>query len=172
MYFLICTFTEAIKLFKTIKVVGVSGVGKTTLIKEFLSSNPEFKTLSYGWFLEQYGDHADNKWQEAIQQTNGTIIIDEHLEWGDRDFILLYKEERTVVIVLLIVTPDNLILRRVSDVSRKRPIDVEGVIKEQEITIERALYIAKELKIPLYVLYDATIEESLSVLKKAVSVAV
>lgn len=156
------------RVVKTIKVVGISGSGKTTLIQRFLIKNPSFSSMSYGDFLVQYGEEADRRWNDTLEKKDGTVIIDDHLEWGDRDFVSLYKAEGTQAILLITAGHENIIRRRSSDVTRERSLDEKTIVAEQAIATRRAHNIAQQLCIPLYLLHDATIDESCVMLEQVV----
>ncbi|MBI2049068.1 MAG: hypothetical protein HYT29_01350 [Parcubacteria group bacterium] len=153
---------------KTLKVVGISGVGKTTLLALFIRKNPDCSALSYGEYLARYGDEADKHWNADLVLTQGLAVIGDHLEWGDTDFVATYKAEKTCGILLLTVTPHKLLERRKRDATRKRSLDMNAIIVEQSLTKRRARYVADELSIPLRSLHDTTMRESYRALRALV----
>lgn len=152
----------------TVKVVGVSGSGKSTLVKKVIARNQTCCAMSYGLFLKKYGADADKRWREELDKADRLVIIDDHLEWGERDFISLYREEKTAAILMLFLSPEKLAFQISTDTSRRRAIDMKTLLKEQDIVHERARYITKALRIPLHVLRDATIEEACAMLERVV----
>ncbi len=153
---------------KTIKIVGISGVGKTTLIEMFIAENPACSTMNYGDYLVRYGDSADKRWASNLMLAQGLVLIADHLEFGDRDFAALYRAEETRGILLLTVTPEELLKRRKQDLTKKRSQEMSGVTAEQMKAEKRARGIAQELCIPLRSLRDATLLDSYRALRELV----
>ena len=153
---------------RTIKVVGVSGCGKSTLLRLFMEKHPGFSSMSYGEFLAKYGKNSDEQWQKMLAQNENIVIIDDHLEWGDRDFVSLYRKENTLAILLITADPQNILSRRMADQTRLRDLDIETLEKEQEVSRRRAFHIADRLAIPIYELHDASIDESVSTLEQII----
>jgi len=149
---------------KTLKVVGISGVGKTTLMALFVNKNPCCSALSYGEYLARYEGEADKYWAIDLASARGLVVIGDHLEWGDKDFVAIYRAEETRGILLLTVTPHELVERRKRDTARNRSLDALGIIAEQALSEDRARHIARELSIPIRSLHDATTLESYAAL--------
>jgi adenylate kinase len=149
---------------RSIKIVGISGAGKTTLIKRFLEKNTGYDSMSFGDFLARHRNQADAEWEKCLLQSTSVILIDDHLEWGERDFISLYKAEGTMAILLIWVTPQRLMERRQRDATRIRSTEVDLIEREQLITQNRARLIASTLNISLRETIDATIEENIAAL--------
>ena len=154
----------------TLKIVGISGVGKTTLISEVIKHWPCISCLSYGAYLKLYGpDDVDSFYRKFLSVQQGLVLMDEHLEIGDTDLIDSYREENTCGIFFLEVSPQNLIMRRIQDKNRERDIDAQKIITDQLKSRERALRLADTLKIPIHTVMDATLEESIGALEKFIS---
>lgn len=146
---------------QTLRIVGISGVGKTTLIKHVIKRNPTLIHASYGEYFKKYKEGANYKLREFIFSSEGLILLDEHLEIGNDDLTDSYREEKTVGIFFLEVSTDMLISRRLADFKRRRSIDKNRIIYEQAKAKKRALFLARTLHIPLEIILDLSIEKSI-----------
>lgn len=154
-------------LIQTIKIVGISGAGKTTLIKSIREENPTLLHVSFGELYREFGEsEADVRYKDLLRQTRGLILIDEHLEFSDYDRTDNYRAENTVAIFFLEVSPDEILRRRIEDHTRNRLPNKNVIVTEQVLAKDRALSLAKALNIPIAVMLDATIEESVYYLGK------
>ncbi len=155
---------------QTVKIVGVSGVGKTTLIKKVVSMMPEIGHMSFGQYLEQYGDEANKKWSEDLASSNGKLVlIDEHLEIGENDLSDTYKEENTAVICFLEESVEEIIKRRRQDKNRQRCLDESVVENEQLKSKRRAVDLARRLSVPFILIKDSPAERSSEILTNVIS---
>ncbi|KKQ94910.1 MAG: hypothetical protein UT66_C0004G0043 [candidate division CPR2 bacterium GW2011_GWC1_39_9] len=153
---------------KTLKVLGISGSGKTTLIKETISRNQGVLHLSYSALLKEYGNKADKYWWHFLSKNDSLILIDEHLEFNLMDAIRIekYRKENTCGLLMLHVEPEEILFRRFNDLTRlDRAKNIEEIILHQEILYKRAREMADALEIPLRILKNATVEESIMALE-------
>jgi len=148
-------------MFQTIKVVGVSGCGKTTLIREFIKKYPQYSHMSFGEFIGLYGTRADKEWDRQLKQYLGIVLIDDHLEWGDRNFVSLYRSEHTLAILLITADINEIISRRRNDRNKVRDLMPHTIENEQRLSIERSYSIAYSLNIPIYKLHTTSINEAI-----------
>ncbi|MBI2099228.1 hypothetical protein HYT45_02300 [Candidatus Uhrbacteria bacterium] len=150
---------------QTIKIVGISGIGKTTLIEKVISLMPEIRHMSFGQYLDQYGDEANIKWSEDLTPLNDKLVlIDEHLEIGTNDLFDIYKEEDTVAICFLEESAEEIIKRRRQDKNRQRCLDESVVMDEQLKSKRRAIDLARRLSAPFILIKDSSLEKSVEVL--------
>ncbi|MGC9049215.1 MAG: AAA family ATPase [Patescibacteria group bacterium] len=167
-------------MLKTIKIVGVPGVGKSTLIAKLLKINPKFKSANYADFLQRASDLtrdqlylsapanyrlADKlfkKFLKRYKRRNILILIDEHLEIGDwQKLTRAYREENTIGIIFLIADPREILNRRGKDKTRYRPIQSLQEIKQSQQKIKHTVeQLAQKLKIPLFVLENKNLKET------------
>ena len=150
---------------QTLRIVGISGVGKTTLIENIMKKNPTLIHASYGEYFKKYGERANSKLREFLFRSSGLILLDEHLEIGDDDLSDAYKEEKTIGMFFLEVSPDMLICRRHSDHKRNRPLDRNEIINEQLKAKKRAKLLAKNLKIPMCAVLNGSVKRNTYLLK-------
>lgn len=158
---------------QTIKIVGVSGVGKTTLIEKIISAIPAgIGHMSFGQYLASYGDEADKKWAQDLTSFNGkTVLIDEHLEIGENDLFDAYKRENTVAICFLEDTVGEIIKRRQQDQNRQRSSDEATIANEQLKSKKRAVDLARRLMIPFILIKDSIIDQSVEVVINVINKA-
>lgn len=151
---------------KTLRIIGVSGVGKTTLIESLIKKYPELVHASYGDFFRKYGSGLANiKLREFMFSKEGLVLLDEHLEFGDEDLSKAYFEEKTVGLFLMEVTPDELLMRRKSDLKRERSLNKDEIILEQIKSRDRSVCLAKKLNLPLELVLNGKLEENLFLLE-------
>lgn len=151
---------------KSIKVVGLSGAGKTTLIASILKYESTISCLSYGEYLKKYGyEGVSAACEKFLSEQEGLVLMDEHLEIGDEDLARSYLEENTCGIFFLEVSYQNLIQRRINDKSRERDISIEKITSDHIKAKRRALHLADLLNIPIRIVVDTTIEENIKALE-------
>lgn len=149
----------------SIKIVGISGSGKTTLINSI--KNIPFHHMCYSYYLKQYNDKADEEWDENLAKTKDLILIDEHLEIGERDLFEQYKKENTTGIIFIEVTYEELRKRINGDINRKRPeITSKNIETQQSKARNKAFSLAKKLKIPFVVIRDKNLDDSIKLASK------
>lgn len=156
-------------MFRTIKIVGVSGCGKTTLIQEFTKKNSQCSYMSFGEFMSLYGALANEEWNRQLKQRFGTVFIDDHLEWGDRDFVSLYRSENTLAILLITADINEIVSRRRNDRNRSRELMSSTIEREQRVSAERACSIAYSLGIPIREVHNASVNEAVVALEVLLS---
>lgn len=154
----------------TLKIVGIPGVGKTMLIMKLLKRWPYLSYLSYGEYLKLYGPkNVDAACRIFLSEQQGLVLMDEHLEIGDRDLIDSYREENTCGIFLLEVSPQHLVKRRICDTTRQRDTNEQKIITDHHKSKERAFYLAHALNIPIHSVMDASLDESIRILEEFIS---
>lgn len=154
---------------KSIKVIGLSGSGKSTLIGAISKARAGIVPVTYSDYLRRYGREADAALRHTYVQANDLIIADDHLEFGCPNLESIYYRENTVAIVALESSVDRLLQQRLMDSTRIRSCD-RGIIELQsECSRSNAYRLATELGIPLLLLRDATINESLSALDSIIT---
>jgi len=156
-------------MIQTIKIVGVSGSGKSTLIREFMKKHPNFLHMSFGQFMNLYGSQAEERWNEQLKEHSGIVLIDDHLEWGHRDFVSLYKRENTLAILIITADIDKIYYRRKKDQDRIRDMKKATIDYEQKTSTRRALYVANSLNIPVCRVHSASVVEAVEALENLVS---
>src|SRR3990172_9475826 len=130
---------------RSIKVIGVSGSGKTTVIKEILRRHPEAVHLGYSEYRARYGAGAEAAWEAALAAGHPLYLFDEHLEFGNGDVAADFHRERTVGMVFLELSAEELLRRRLGDVIRQRDTDLVRAMSEQATAWQRAEDIARTL---------------------------
>ncbi len=157
-------------------VFGISGVGKTTLIRQFMSRHPDWHALSAGGLLGGLSHMAptslrlaerpvieENQFAiaEAVQRhrranPGSKWMLDAHSTIdNDRELVIVPTE------VIARIDPDRLIfvfddaavihLRRTSDSHRLRPItSLDRIEEEQRLALDTCVVYARELKLDLH----------------------
>jgi adenylate kinase len=145
----------------TVKVVGVSGIGKTTLIREYRSAFPDVQIMSYGDYVRRYGRSCDLHWKRDVSCMKGFVLMDEHLEFPFADDIAdAYRNEGTQGIFVLYANPQEILRRRSEDGSRTRSLDIDSIHMDQERSTRRARIVSKRLGIPLRISRSHDFRES------------
>ena len=153
----------------TIKIAGLSGSGKSTLIRAYTRQHPLTASMSYGEFLAAHGPNATALWQRYLENQRGLVLMDEHLEYGDADLMETYVRENTRGIFMLAPTVASVLERRRGDSTRVREHDPAIAEKESAKSMERAASLAAQLLIPLHVLRDTTVTDSLVALERFIT---
>ncbi len=162
----------------TVAVVGISGVGKTTLIRS-LSDRLSFQHLSAGSLigeekarLAQMLDHDDLRLADIgdnqrlliegfRRQRNPStllVILDGHtvidtLKGLEPIPAWVFAELHVQMFVFLRADPAQILKRRTSDKLRKRPvISVDEVARHQDFALEVTLSHARDLAVPCHVI--------------------
>lgn len=141
--------------FWTIKIAGVSGTGKTTVmsgLSQYISE--AFSTIIYSELLVSCGNQeaADMCLAETLEASTGLVLMDDHLEFDNPNKTQNYLRENTRGIVLLDVPLRDLIERIRSDESRKRNVEPRRVARSLRVSREKAIRLSRDTKIPLLVI--------------------
>ena len=147
----------------SIKITGVSGVGKTTLAKLFVHKRPDIVRMSFGEFLYEYNNdeaRAKEEWESFIAKQNNLVLIEEHLEIGKNDLIDTYVRENTKAIFLIEPSVETVLQRRKRDM-RQRDSNADEILEDIQKSRRRAVALAKTLHIPLVLAEDENIEQSI-----------
>lgn len=136
----------------TIKIVGISGVGKTTLVKLFLHKRPDIARMSFGEFLYEYKDEesARGEWEKFLSRQEKLVLIEEHLEIGEDDLADVYTKENTKAIFLIEPSLETVVRRRERDI-RQRSNDQQQIVTDMQKSRRRAVILARKLNIPLVI---------------------
>jgi len=155
---------------KTVKIVGISGVGKTRIINTLVSANSHITSISYSDFLiECSGLRIDQLGQLTVAHYEAAsvalrnrlasikergmhdlVLMDDHLELVTaKDLVNLYRDELTVAMILLEAPAIDIVARRLSDRQRVRPQDsIEQIDLTQQEIHSRAVELSRALDIP------------------------
>ena len=150
--------------FFSVKIVGVSGIGKTSLIKKALVNLDNASHICFSEYLNKFGYLAQEKMSIALDNASGLVLMDEHLEIGDDDLFELYKKENTAGIFIIEADPQDVLKRRSKDKTRIRCQDGKKIEKEQNFSRIRATKIAMHLSIPILIVRGGSLNENLSML--------
>lgn len=165
---------------RTVKVVGVSGVGKSTLVTELKRIDCNLKSVNYGDFLQKTSGFSRNqlylcrtehyklanrgfkKLLNKYKKKDCLVLVDEHLEIDNwQNLTEVYRRENTVGIVFLDVPPDEVLNRRRKDGERHRHQQaLEEIQADQRIIKYKMEFLAKELDIPLLTIKTTSLKQS------------
>jgi adenylate kinase len=161
---------------RLLAVFGVSGVGKTTLITQFVREHKDWQALSASKLLAQLTHLASDKLRVSDRpriENNQFLLaeaIHQHRRISKRetDWLLdahsLIDNNREFVPVptaaIALINPDSLIFvfdsaqqireRRAADRQRQRPLlSIERIDEEQELAFQTCLQYSTELKLEL-----------------------
>lgn len=166
---------------ESIKVVGVSGGGKSTLISE-LKKICGFKSVNYGDFLAEASGffrnrlHACEPQHHCIAQArlkeflkqyekeNCLILFDEHLEINiHQDLSNVYREENTIGIIFLDIKTEEILSRQKNDKERHRnPKNLLAIEEERKIIKYKVEKLAKQLHISVLTIKTLDLEKSVN----------
>lgn len=169
-----------------IAVFGISGVGKTTLIKRFLEAHSQFSHLQAGTLIkralqniprdqlrittpeqiiENQYSLVEEFWKDIEAHQRSSIIFDGHS--------IIYNDQRVIEIPVEIINalkpqkiifveddPERILKRRNSDTSRKRNQNLSfiDIQRHQEIARNQAQLYASEIGIKFYVIKSGELE--------------
>lgn len=150
----------------TIKIAGVSGSGKTTVMERLRSSaDLECQTIIYSQLLNKHGDQelADLKLAELLTNSHGLVLMDDHLEFDNPNKTRNYLRENTRGLVLLDVPLGDLLLRIKDDKERVRHVDPSQLSRYLQISRLKAIQLAHQTKTPLLVIPNLDGEQDRSI---------
>lgn len=154
---------------KSVKIIGISGSGKSSLIQQALSNHPKAVQLGYSLLANRHGrDSVDDAWRDSLSERRELYLMDEHLEFGDGMLERRYAEENTTSLLFLNVSPHELLRRRRSDSERKRGHDLESIAHETALSRDRAERLSRRLRLPLLVLHDASVRDGIAALESLI----
>jgi adenylate kinase len=153
----------------TVKIAGISGTGKTTVMEGLRSKLAQHQTVIYSALLKQHGGDqalADIKLSEILSSAGGLVLMDDHLEFDNPNKTQKYLAENTRGLVLLDVPLRDLLKRIVLDPSRSRDADPQIISQYLNISREKAVKLSQETKVPLLVIpnLEGEIERSIAVI--------
>lgn len=156
-------------LFWTIKIAGVSGTGKTTVMQGLEKSlKIPHEIIIYSSLVQEYGDHdtADLKLADRISSAHGLVLMDDHLEFDNPNKSRNYIREKTRGLVLLDVPLRDLMRRITNDKSRDRGLDVREISRNLQVSRRKAIHLSHETKTPLLVIpnLEGELERSIALI--------
>lgn len=156
---------------KSIKIVGLSGVGKTTLIRAVQQQRSGITHVGYSDLLARYGVDANVAWEVRFLTATGIVLVDDHLEYGIVGLAEKYQREHTAGILVLDCSFEQLLARRLGDRSRLRSSCTKLAAREQRLSANRAEQLADALAIPMLHLQSASLHESFTALDSLITAA-
>lgn len=153
----------------TIKIAGVSGTGKTTVMEGLQQRLTPHQTVIYSHLLKQCGgdqELADIKLSQVLTEATGLVLMDDHLEFDNPNKTQNYLRENTRGLVLLDVPLRDLLRRIRLDPSKSRDGDPQVVSQNLNISREKAVKLSQETKAPLLVIpnLEGEIDRSIAVI--------
>jgi len=140
-------------VFWTVKIAGVSGTGKTTVMEGLRSNSTCSDVVVYSQLLKQFGGDqalADIQLAKILSQAEGLVLMDDHLEFDNPNKTMNYERENTRGIVLLDVPLRDLLKRISLDTKRSgREIDQQVISQHLVSSRVKALKLSQETKTPL-----------------------
>jgi len=155
--------------FWTVKIAGVSGTGKTTVMNA-LKADTRFvcDVIIYSHLLNECGDKdlADLKLANLLRGSNGLVLMDDHLEFDNPNKTVNYERENTRGLVLLDVPLGDLLARIACDQAKKREIDPTQISRNLQLSRKKAVHLSHETKTPLLVIPNLAgdLERSIAVI--------
>lgn len=173
-------------MIKNIAVFGVSGVGKSTLIKSFILNEPSWGHIQAGELIKsELKNTAHDKlravssevliknqflivdafWREIDDKKLSKIIFDGHsiIDTGAETIKVptdIIKALKPTKLVFIKADPKIILDRRLKDTSRDRPIlSIQKINEQQDMALEQFKLYAKELKLPNLILKNEFITE-------------
>lgn len=150
----------------TIKIAGVSGTGKTTVM-EGLKKSPEVncEIIIYSQLLNECSNQelADLRLADKLTSSNGLVLMDDHLEFDNPNKTRNYLRENTRGLVLLDVPLRDLVVRIDNDKERPRDVDPARLSHYLQVSRSKAVQLAHETKTPLLVIPNLHGEQERSV---------
>ena len=149
-------------LFWTVKIAGVSGSGKTTILRHLKTSVSWCNIITYSDLLIQFRikELADAELSRILENSTGLIVMDEHLEFVNPNRTLNYRRENTRGLVYLDLSLPCLLNRISSDPGRKGVIDRTTLQRQLAVSRRSALRLSRKLSIPLLLLQNPDNEQA------------
>lgn len=142
------------ELFWTVKVAGVSGVGKTTILKKIEShSTLKCRIITYSVLLQKFCSEelADYELANILNGSTGLVIMDDHLEFDNPKKTQNYVKENTRGLILL-DSPARMLINRIEkDPTKQRTSDEKKICADLELSRKKAMELSRELSLPLLV---------------------
>ncbi len=165
---------------KTIAILGLSGVGKTTLISQFIINNPEFLHVQASSLLRNRlskVEHDELRLQNKGKiLDNQKIIVDEFLKFlkknkehdiifdghsvinTDKEIIKIppsiFRDIGVNNIIFVSADPQRIYKQRLIDLKRTRAMQsLEAIGYTQNMAADHAKFIAKEIGVK-FAIYD------------------
>lgn len=151
--------------FWTVKIAGVSGTGKTTVMEGLKSSDVDCEIIIYSQLLNECGDQelADLMLADKLASFNGLVLMDDHLEFDNPNKTRNYLRENTRGLVLLDVSLRDLVTRINGDKSRNRSSEPRRLAHNLKVSRSKAVQLAHETKTPLLVIPNLHGEQDRSI---------
>ena len=150
----------------TIKIAGVSGTGKTTVM-EGLKGSPDVSCgiIIYSQLLQEFGSQevADLELAKRLASSRGLVLMDDHLEFDNPRKTQDYVRQNTRGLVLLDVPLEDLTLRINGDRGRHREVDPARLSRNLRVSRNKALRLARETRTPLLVIPNLHGEQDRSI---------
>ena len=156
--------------FWTIKIAGVSGTGKTTVMERLPTSlEVACDTIIYSQLLSECGDQelADLRLTDKLAAAPGLVLMDDHLEFDNPNKSRNYLREKTRGLVLLDVPLRDLVRRINGDKARTREVNLSRISHNLRTSRSKAMQLAHETKTPLLVIpnLNGELDRSIAVIK-------
>lgn len=145
----------------TIKIIGASGSGKSSLINALQESDSRFVGVNFSSYIEKFGKNTEKELASFLASLKNEIVfMDEHLEIGQDDFRPLYRQENTIGLIYLDLSVNEILNRRHKDKNRVRYGD-RSVISKDIFSIESRLsLILRSLNLPSLFLQEMSLDFS------------
>lgn len=165
------------RLRRIVAVFGVSGVGKSTLIQNFIAEHKEWLHLQAGSLIKEALRSVDRDqlrlvgndelmvnqrlmigefWKAVDAEPNQNIIFDGHSVIDTGGGLVKIPEDiiealNPTALIFVESQPANIKARREADTSRKRPLlSSEAINTQQSSAYEQVLHYANMLNIPIH----------------------
>jgi len=160
---------------KKVLIVGVPGVGKSTLCKTILEHLSGVLHLTASDYVKEKGE-VDNDQQSLVRSIKSVadkfkgklILIDGHLTFGN--FLIPLETLKLLELDSIIVLkeePNTILNRRKLDLKRARKDEpVEKIRTAQEKELSYSKLVSERLGVPVYTLKSPTVEKVLLLLEK------
>lgn len=172
----------------SICVGGVSGVGKTTLLREHtrlytqdmqVTGSAIVKAIIApstvheldGWALERrqaVRERSIHELRKLLYQSDGRLLVDGHFTLRNRTTSLLEPiftpEDKSFFQALVLITPDPeiVIVQRQNDQRDRTPESVDAIAEHMEFELCEGRRLAKEMDVPLLELVEPDLPSRLN----------